>query len=56
MNSNDEYIKIDSDMDVTWESIGKILCEYTAPTIAKRSAEIRENLAHHCDNKQGTPQ
>lgn len=43
-------------MDVTWESIGKILCEHTALMIAKHSAEIRENLAHNCDNKQGTPQ
>ena len=42
MNSNDEYIKIDPNTDVTWENLGEILCEHIAQMNVKRAAINKE--------------
>ena len=56
MNTHDEYIKIDSNMDVTWEAIGEILCEHIAKANIKRAAEFRQKAYDSCIEEQETPQ
>lgn len=54
MNTHDEYIKIDSNMDVTWEAIGDILCEHIALMNAKRAVinkEPRNEARSHAEHK-----
>ena len=36
----DEYIKIDPNMGISWENIGDILCEHIAKANIKRAAEF----------------
>ena len=56
MNTHDEYIKIDSNIDVTWENLGDILCEHIAKANIKRAAELRQKAHDSCIEEQGTPQ
>lgn len=53
---NNEYIKIDPNMGISWENIGDILCEHIAKANIKRAAEFTQKAYDGCIEEQGTPQ